>query len=262
MNKRQQVLLLGRCSLPLRILICVCLIGLFTGIGGTLSAYAASSVSDPLVVVAIDATPSTCTITHKMIRPRKTIPQSTLITSTHCPAGTAISITEMHLSQAKALHDAYVVYPASPQQIQELTQAKRAAFQSTQNSSVHPATCLGGGYEETDINPTWNGDYLYMAVFYDVAPDCSSIFLDQEDVEGFNPVPTADFWIASYYWGYNGYCASAVQNGSDFIGNYDRVVYVDATEPPNKSNLWDIAANSCSGSPGAYTTYSAEVSVF
>lgn len=254
MNKHRRVTFLRQSFLYVLSLTCLCFVAVFAGLANVPSTHAAGPVPDPFVVVAVDATPSICTITRTVTNHLKTS-----IVHTHCPAGTAVSTTATPLARAKALHENYVMYPASPQQIQELIRTKIAVVQSTQNSSVHPTICDGGGYEADSITTNWRGDIISMSAYFDGASDCSNLFLDQEEVQGFSSVVTADYWNSVYYSSYNGYCASARQNGTDFISNNDLNVYPDATYAPNLWNRWNIATGSCSGSPGAITTYQVQL---
>lgn len=233
--------------------VCFCLAGMLVSLIGVPSASAASSAFTPLVVVAVDTTPSTCTIT-RTVRNHSGV----LVTPTNCPAGTSVSTTNVPLSQARAQHETYVMYPASPQQARELIQAKMQAFQSAQNTVVRPAVCDGGGSEEVDLFANYHGDVIDMFVYYDGASDCSNLFLEEEAIGGSSPVPYGDYWVASYYNGhaYNGWCQPAAQNNkNDFIGTRNLTIYPNGTYLSSKYNEWDIATNSCSSSSNAITPY-------
>lgn len=233
----------GRHFLLVLSLMCLCLAGMVTsGITDTPLAHAAVSSSDPFVVVAVDVTPSTCTISWTTTNHSK----STTIHA-HCPAGTAISTAEVSLSQAEAQHEMYVIPPLSPQKIQELIQAKRTSLQSARYSRVHPL-CDGGGDHEAGVYVTYyqpgthtNGTSIEMNVYFHGASDCSTVFLDREEVIGYNPVRTAAYWTAVDYSYYNGWCPLGSNN---FIGDNDLNVHPDVTEASGLYNVWWIGDSS------------------
>ena len=107
MDKLLRTTLQGRDFFPALSLTCLCLVGILTQFAIIPVAHAASTTSNPLVIVATDTTPSICTITHTV----KKLSASS-VTHMHCPAGTAISLSKIPLSQAKIHRENYVTYPA------------------------------------------------------------------------------------------------------------------------------------------------------
>jgi hypothetical protein len=182
-------------------------------------AYAAQAKTNrpatyPQVIIAIDTTSPSCVVTKTIIN-RKTNKQIS-VTHQHCDPGTSIDTRTVPLSYAKAHRDAYVLpLPANASlseklqwanQVEQLMAAKQKELHSL---VVHPTSCSDGGLRVvlntgymTELNEVMGG-----TVVYDVAADCSNIFLDISYLSvSIVPLNNPVIWFGFDYFDWHNAC--------------------------------------------------------
>lgn len=215
-------------------------------------AFAASSTSDPLVTIAVDLTPASCTIT-QTATPPPTVHQAVWREQSHCPAGSVTGMKNIPLSQAKAQREAYVMYPPAnapasawatwKQKFAKLREAKSQTVQKVASASVRPQYTCGWNTEST-MRSSYSGTGLDFTVYYYLSYDCSTIVLNREEVTGLLPVVAPAYWTALYYSGYRNNCPLHYE----YIGSQDLNIYPGVSEPDGLYNIWMIGAgNPCFG---------------
>ncbi len=136
-------------------------------------AFAASSSSDPMVVIARDVTPLAQCQRMEAIRKPGTVSFSSIKYSA-CPAGTLIRTYVVPLSEAKAQHEEYILLPATEDQIQHLVSAKAPR----QSSAVRPFSfCINvEKFTSTSWTFSANGDSGTTGVDWNTNSDCTLVF--------------------------------------------------------------------------------------
>lgn len=218
------------------------------------------SSPDPLVIIASDITPPDCKWTVSIVRNQHIVPNTAH--TLPCIPGAIVTTKRVLLSQAKAMHEQYVVPPLgqpSPttlakyrNDINQLETAKRTSLRNAKKNLMSPASSCGET-EEGGGATTVYYDRVYMDVRWTVSNDCSSVFIDYMELEGLNVVNNI-WWFGAYYASSlgNTRCPPgfSVQNGGWYTW------YFDNSDSSGYDAVWDIATvgNPCATTDFADTT--------
>lgn len=208
---------------------------LFGGSRGQSIAHAATN--DPLVVVAIGTI-----LPSSACKDTVTIDAGTSHVSTQTRPCEELPIqmgTEhVHLSEALAKHEAYVVIPAknssqatleqAMSQIVDLmhakTQALRQSLRKNPLAVAQPDSTCETNSHLTDVDWYGNNDYFESEVTWTESSNCSTLFIDNDILGGI----TSD---TASYWRYDKYASMTKFPGCVFLGTNYWQMTIDSTEP-------------------------------
>ncbi len=206
----------------------------FIPVSPSFAASKAIAKSDPLVVIALDVTRTSHCSASKILNVG-TRKQFTV--NYACPAGSIIETETVHLSQAVARHEPYVVLPSSTSsekvlkhfllQFQQLVaMVREKAEQESPNSFQGPSIACGSS-STPSLNWTANGDSVHTYVHYTKSSDCTTVFIQFSGVQG-NTAPNPLWWDRDQYASWTGYL-----NNCPFVGTNNWSTNWNITQPVN-----------------------------
>ncbi len=182
----------------------------FIPVSPSFAASRAIAKSDPLVVIALDVTRSSHCSASKILNvgTRKQV-----TVNYACPAGSIIETETVHLSQAVAQHEPYVVLPSSTSsekvlkqfllQVQQLVAMVREKAERESPNSFQGPSIACGSSSTPSVNWTANGDSVHTYVHYTKSSDCSTVFIQFSGVQG-NTAPNPLWWDHDQYASWSG----------------------------------------------------------
>lgn len=216
-------------------------IGLLSVFGAMLlsatAVFASSATSDPVVVVAVGSVLPLSDCTDEVTYYAGTPHAITKIEACEMPA-IQVRSEQVHLSQAVANHEAYVILPASnasqatlkkaEEQMYALMESTGSALRRTLGQyNIKPYNpCETGTHTTHWYNWTPNGVSVVVTVVWNESYDCSTIFIDNVALQGLN-APNA------MYWGHTQYAGGWWDEHCAYIGTNTLHQYINSSQPAN-----------------------------
>lgn len=210
--------------------------GLFFSAGGTAHAAARTSAGtgDPFVVVARFAPVASCIMQISKVQGNQMTTSKTM----QCPAGSVIGTVHIHLSEALASGESYVVLPSHDassaiqmivkQQIFALLQAKgpHSSQERLQSSKISPNLCSGS----YNVHATWYPAFDHATTYYSEMDyqNCGngSLWLTSSKIQLLGGL--------GYYWDHDQYASGSWGRGCQGISTNGNTGGLNTTEPTNK----------------------------